>query len=92
MDYYFSDNEGHIFFKCTYNGPGPYSVDLTAGSLFDEVVGRSSSLLETARKNVLHIDQGAAFAQAIFIPYGLTYDDNATATRNGGFGSTDKGA
>lgn len=33
---------------------------------------------------------GYAFAQGIFLPYGLTSDDNATDIRNGGFGSTDK--
>lgn len=38
----------------------------------------------------LHIEQGTAFAQGIFVVYGLTEDDDATAERNGGFGSTDK--
>ena len=27
--------------------------------------------------------------QAIFIPYGITYTDNAEGVRNGGMGSTD---
>lgn len=38
----------------------------------------------------LHIEQSTAFAQGIFVVYGLTEDDDATAERNGGFGSTDK--
>ena len=29
------------------------------------------------------------FAQGLFIPYGITEDDDATDARNGGFGSTD---
>lgn len=38
----------------------------------------------------LVVEQGKAFAQGIFVQYGLTEDDNATAQRTGGFGSTDK--
>ncbi len=38
----------------------------------------------------LSIQRGGAYMQAIFIPHGITYDDDATETRNGGFGSTDK--
>ena len=60
-DYYFSDNEGHIFIKITNEG--------------DQVV---------------RIKQGDAFAQGIFMEYGITEDDHVEDTRNGGFGSTDK--
>ena len=35
------------------------------------------------------IEQGKAFAQGIFLPYGITVDDEADGIRNGGFGSTD---
>ena len=38
----------------------------------------------------LHIEQGTAFAQGIFVQYLLTEDDDATEIRNGGLGSTDK--
>ena len=38
----------------------------------------------------LNISQGSAFAQGIFVQYLLTEDDDATDTRNGGLGSTDK--
>lgn len=34
------------------------------------------------------INVGDGFMQAIFIPYGVTYDDNAVVVRNGGIGST----
>lgn len=36
----------------------------------------------------LHIDAGTAFAQGIFVRYLLTEDDDTTAPRNGGLGST----
>jgi len=38
----------------------------------------------------LVLKEGDAFAQSIFIPYGITEDDDATGVRNGGFGSTGK--
>ncbi len=60
-DYYFADNEGHIFIKMTNCG----------------------------NKDLL-IEKGKAFAQGIFLEYGITVDDDCTATRTGGIGSTDK--
>lgn len=36
----------------------------------------------------IHIEKGKAVCQGIFLPYGLTYDDNADGIRNGGLGST----
>ncbi len=38
----------------------------------------------------MEIPAGEAMCQGMFVPYGLTLDDNATAKRNGGFGSTSK--
>jgi len=61
-DYYFSDNEGHIFAKITN----------------DNHTGKT-----------LTVEAGSGFLQAIFIPYGVTYSDDATGVRNGGMGSTD---
>lgn len=60
-DYYYSDNEGHIFLKLTNCG-----------------------------LKKLEVKAGDSFAQALFVPYGITYDDNAEGVRNGGMGSTDK--
>jgi dUTP pyrophosphatase len=64
-DYYYSDNEGHIFAKITNDG--------------------------RQGKDIV-IEKGKPFMQAIFIPYGITIDDNETVkqVRNGGFGSTTK--
>ena len=36
----------------------------------------------------LRVPAGAAFAQGIFLPFGVTVDDDAQDKRNGGFGST----
>lgn len=60
-DYYFSENEGHIFAKIT-NGNN--------------------------EGKTLMVNEGEGFMQAIFIPFGITYDDQADGVRNGGFGST----
>ena len=60
-DYYYADNEGHIFIKMTNCGD----------------------------KNLI-IEKGQAFAQGIFVEYGITYDDDCTTCRHGGIGSTDK--
>jgi dUTP pyrophosphatase len=62
-DYYYSNNEGHIFCKLTNDS-------------------RENKLVEIAK--------GTAFAQGIFVEYGITYDDDAKELRNGGFGSTNK--
>lgn len=37
----------------------------------------------------LEVKAGDGFMQAIFIPYGITYSDDADGVRNGGMGSTD---
>lgn len=60
-DYYYSDNEGHIFIKITN----------------DSREGKE-----------LHLEAGSGFAQGIFMEYGITVDDDAEVSRNGGFGST----
>ena len=62
-DYYYSDNEGHIFIKIT---------------------------TDTNENKTVEIKAGTGFAQGIFVEYGITVDDDATAVRNGGFGSTTK--
>ena len=65
-DYYYSDNEGHIFLQVT----------------MDAKTDRSFSPAMT-------VEQGSAFVQGIFLPYGVTTDDDTDGVRNGGFGSTD---
>ena len=62
-DYFYSDNEGHIFIKITNDSNEGKTVTVEAG-------------------------QG--FAQGLFMPFGITVDDEVSAMRNGGFGSTTK--
>lgn len=60
-DYFYSDNEGHIFVK----------------------------LMNDSKENkTVIVEAGQGFVQGLFIPFGITEDDNVSALRNGGFGST----
>ena len=45
--------------------------------------------LHNAGDRVVRVAAGEAFAQGVFVPFGLTEDDDASARRTGGFGSTD---
>jgi dUTP pyrophosphatase len=38
----------------------------------------------------VYIPKGTAFAQGIFLEYGITVDDDTEGVRDGGFGSTTK--
>lgn len=62
-DYFYSDNEGHIFIKMTNDSKEDKTVEVPVGT---------------------------GFAQGIFLEYGITMDDDAQGSRNGGFGSTTK--
>ena len=44
-------------------------------------------LLNNGKKD-LYIKEGDKFCQGVFIPYGVTIDDNVDDKRNGGLGST----
>ncbi len=45
---------------------------------------------DSKENKTVDIKAGEAFAQCVFIPFGITVDDDATAVRTGGFGSTNK--
>lgn len=45
---------------------------------------------DSKENKIMTIHQGEAFAQGVFIPYGLAVGDDANGIRNGGFGSTSK--
>ena len=40
--------------------------------------------------NTIYLNQGEAFCQGIFLPYGLAVEEEVTTIRNGGLGSTSK--
>lgn len=63
---------------------GDYVNSDNEGHIFIKVVNDSSLAKD------ITIEQGDGFCQGIFLPYGITVDDNVTEIRNGGFGSTDK--
>lgn len=42
-----------------------------------------------AEGNVCNIKKGQAYMQGVFVEYGITIDDDTTALRTGGIGSTD---
>ena len=43
---------------------------------------------ESLEGRTISLKKGTAFAQGIFLPYGVTYDDEVVGKRTGGFGST----
>ena len=43
---------------------------------------------DTSAQNTFCVDAGDAVCQAVFVPYGITYDDEASGIRTGGMGST----
>ena len=74
-DYSQSDNEGHMFMKL--ENMNSISVDTF------------SSLFSNKSKEII-IKKDTAYCQGILLPYGLAEEDEVTAHRNGGFGSTTK--
>ncbi len=45
-------------------------------------------LTNHSREQKLQLQQAAAYVQGIFLPFGITEDDDAVKKRIGGFGST----
>ena len=45
---------------------------------------------DSSLANLIKLEKGSAFCQGIFIPFGITIDDDTTDKRHGGFGSTSK--
>lgn len=58
-DYFYANNEGHIFIKLENNGDKPFVANA-----------------------------GDRIVQGIFVPYGITVDDDVEDERRGGIGST----
>lgn len=59
-----------------------YAFSDNEGHIFIKIRNEGDQLME--------INAGDAFAQGIFLPFGITYDDDADGVRNGGLGSTGK--
>lgn len=54
------------------------------GHIFVKIVN------DNGENKAMTVNKSDGFVQGIFLPYGLATDDNATAVRDGGFGSTTK--
>ena len=71
-----------------YNTAGVIDSDYfnaeNEGHIFIKIVNANTE------GKTLVVRRGEAFAQGIFLPFGITVDDAAEAKRTGGFGSTDK--
>ena len=61
-----------------------YSESDNEGHIFVKITN------DTNTGKTISLKRGDGFVQGIFIPYGLTEDDNTPEKRNGGMGSTDK--
>lgn len=61
-----------------------YSGSDNEGHIFIKITNDSKE------NKTLSVKKGEAFAQGIIVQFFKTIDDNATAERNGGFGSTNK--
>lgn len=45
---------------------------------------------DSNENKTVEVEAGQGFAQGLFVPFGITVDDECEEVRNGGFGSTDK--
>ena len=45
---------------------------------------------DTKENKTVFVEKGKGFCQGIFVPFGVTTDDETDGERSGGFGSTDK--
>jgi len=61
---------------------GDYFDSDNEGHIFVKITNDSNE------NRIVILNSGTSFIQGIFVPYGITIDDNAEGVRNGGFGST----
>lgn len=93
-------DEGWVLMICPRSGQGfKYRVQLynTVGVIDSDYFGAENEghifikIINANREGkALHVRKGEAFAQGIFLPFGITVDDAAANVRVGGFGSTDR--
>ena len=93
-------DDGWVLIICPRSGQGfKYRLQLynTVGVIDSDYFGADNEghifikLTNVNREGkVLTVKKGEAFAQGIFLPFGITVDDDAMDKRTGGFGSTDR--
>lgn len=89
---------GWVLFICPRSGLGfkfRFQLDNTIGIIDEDYYDSSNEghiitkLTNDSREGKeLRLEAGKAFIQGVFLPYGITADDNADGKRKGGFGST----
>ena len=79
----FTKEEAEIFDNTVGIIDADYYGSDNEGHIFTKITCDAKS------DKVLELAAGDAFMQAVFLPYGLTEDDDVADIRNGGFGSTD---
>lgn len=61
-----------------------YAGSENEGHIFSKITN------DTNEGKTVTLSAGTGFMQGVFLPYGITVDDEVNETRNGGFGSTTK--
>lgn len=93
-------NEGWVLTLYPRSGLGfKYRLQLnnTVGIIDSDYYGSSNEghiyikiTNDTNENRIISIKEGEGFAQGIFLPFGITEDDEVSEIRDGGFGSTTK--
>ena len=93
-------DDGWVLAICPRSGQGfKYRVQLynTLGVIDADYFGAANEghihikiVNANTEGKTLSVRRGEAFAQGIFLPFGVTVDDDACEVRTGGFGSTDR--
>ena len=91
-------NDGWVLMMFPRSGLGfKYRLQLnnTVGIIdsdyfFSDNEGHIMAKMTNCGDKILIVKKGQGFAQGVFVPFGITEDDNVTDIRNGGFGSTTK--
>ena len=93
-------NEGYVLLVFPRSGLGfkyRLQLDNTIGVIDADYYGAKNEghimikiTNDTKENRTLTIPKGTGFAQGIFMPFGITVDDNTSEIREGGMGSTTK--
>ena len=93
-------NEGYVLLIFPRSGLGfkyRLQLDNTIGVIDADYYGAKNEghimikiTNDTKENRTLTIPKGTGFAQGIFMPFGITVDDNTSSIREGGMGSTTK--
>ncbi len=90
--------DGYVLMLFPRSGLGfkyRFMLDNTVGIIdsdyyYSDNEGHIMTKLTNHSDKEIIINKGTGFIQGVFVPFGITEDDDATGVRNGGFGSTTK--